>query len=53
MMVMTAKVDIKRIAIILAAIVGVILAIILLFGGSGESTPTSANTVSGNDGTTG
>ena len=50
MMVMTAKVDMKRIAVILAAIVGVILAIILLFGGSGDSAPTSANAVSGNDG---
>ena len=50
MMVMTAKVDMKRIAIILAAIVGVILAIILLFGGSGDSAPASVNAVSGNDG---
>ena len=48
MMVMTAKVDIKKIAVILAAVVGVILAIILLFGGS-DSTPTSAPAVSNND----
>ena len=48
MMVMTAKVNIKKIAVILAAIVGVILAIILLFGGS-DSTPTSAPAVSNND----
>ena len=48
MMVMTAKVDMKKIAIILAAVVGVILAIVLLFGGNGESTPTAA-TVSNND----
>ena len=50
MMVMTAKVDIKRIIIILAAIAGVILAMVLLFGGAGDSTATAANTVSGNDG---
>lgn len=49
MMVMTAKVDIKKIAIILAAVVGVILAIVLLFGGSSESTPTAATGVSSND----
>jgi hypothetical protein len=45
---MTAKVNIKKIAIILASIVGVILAIILLFGNS-DSTPTSAPAVSNND----
>ena len=48
MFVMTAKVDIKKIAIILAAVVGVILAIVLLFGG-GDATPTAAGTVSNND----
>ena len=48
MMVMTAKVDIKKIAVILAAIVGVILAVILLFGGD-SSAPTSAPAVSNND----
>ena len=48
MMVMTAKVDIKKIAVILAAIAGVILAIVLLFGGN-SSTPTSAPAVSSND----
>ena len=48
MMVMTAKVDIKKIVAVLAAVVGVILAIILLFGGS-DSTPTSAPAVSNND----
>lgn len=47
-MVMTAKVDIKKIVAVLAAVVGVILAIILLFGGS-DSTPTSAPAVSNND----
>lgn len=48
MMVMTAKVNLKKIAIILAAIVGVILALILLFGGS-DSAPTATQPVSGND----
>ena len=48
MMVMTAKVNIKKIAVILAAVVGVILAIILLFGGN-SSTPTGTPAVSNND----
>lgn len=48
MMVMTAKVDFKKIAVILAAVVGVILAIVLLFGRSNDAAPTAA-TVSGND----
>ena len=48
MMVMTAKVNFKKIALILAAAVGLILAIILLFGGNGGDTPTAA-TVSDND----
>jgi hypothetical protein len=49
MMVMTAKVDMKKIAIILAAVVGVILAIIFLFGGNSNAAPTGAGVVSGND----
>ena len=49
MMVMTAKVNFKKIAIILAAAVGVILATILLFGGNDDATPTAAGTVSDND----
>ena len=49
MMVMTAKVDIKKVAIVLAAIAGLILAIVLLFGNGSGSTPTAA-TVSDNDG---
>lgn len=49
MMFMTAKVDIKKIAIILAIIVGLILAVILLFGGSKDAAATSAN-ISSNDG---
>lgn len=48
MMIMTAKVDMKKIAIILAAVVGVILTVILLFGGKEDATTTVA-TVSGND----
>ena len=48
MMVMTAKVSLKKIAVVLAAVVGVILAILLLFGGN-SSTPTSAPAVSNND----
>ncbi len=49
MMVMTAKVDMKKIAIILAAVVGVILGIVFLFGGNNDATPTDATVVSGND----
>ena len=48
MMIMTAKVNLKKIAVVLAAVVGVILAIILLFG-SNTSAPTSAPAVSNND----
>ncbi len=48
-MVMTAKVDMKKIAIILAAVLGVIIALILLFGGN-DSTTTAALSVSNNDG---
>ena len=42
MMVMTAKVNFKKLAIILAAIVGVILALILLLGRGGKDQATSA-----------
>lgn len=48
MMVMTTKVDIKKIGIILAAVVAVILAIVLIFGG-GNDTAANATTVSNND----
>jgi len=48
MMVMTAKVDKKRIAVILVGIVAVIAALVLLFGGDREQTPT-ASTVGNND----
>ena len=49
MMVMTAKVDMKKIALILGAIVTVIVALILLFGGSSNAQTTSATPVSNND----
>ncbi len=50
MMVMTAKVNLKKIAIILAAAIGLILVTVLLLGRGNESTPTvSAGTVSDND----
>ena len=48
MMVMTAKVDMKKTAILLGAIAAVIIAIIMFFGGSDAQT-TSAPAVSGND----
>ena len=48
-MVMTAKVDIKKIGLILAAAVGLILVLILLLGGGNSDTATAAPTVSGND----
>ena len=50
MMIMTAKVDFKKILIALAAVAGVILALILLLGGKGDSAPTAATAVAGNDG---
>ena len=49
MMVMTAKVDMKKILIALAAIAGVIIALVLLLGGGDRSAPTAAGSVSGND----
>ena len=49
MLVMTAKVDKKKIAIIGAAIIAVIAAVVLLFSG-GDTTPTlGSNTVANND----
>ena len=50
MMVMTAKVNIKKIILALAAVAGVIIALILLLGGGNSSTPTAAPSVAGNDG---
>ena len=49
MMVMTAKVNLKKIAIVLAAVVGLIVAILLLFGGNGDATTTGTAAVSSND----
>ena len=49
MMVMTAKVDIKKFLVILAAVVGVILTLVLLLGGGNDATQTAAPTVSNND----
>lgn len=49
MMVMTAKVDMKKIALILGAIAAVIVALILLLGGGEETQTTSAKPVSNND----
>ena len=50
MMVMTAKVNIKKVLIALGAAVALILALILLVGGGGESSePAAATTVSDND----
>ena len=49
MMVMTAKVDLKKIALILGAIAAGIIGIVLLFGGSSEAQTTSAPAGSNND----
>ena len=48
MLVMTAKVDKKKIAIILVAVIAVIAGALLLFGGSND-TPTASTNVSNND----
>ncbi len=50
MMFMTAKVDLKKIAIIAIGVVAMIVILVLLFGGKGGSTPTAAPAVSANDG---
>ena len=49
MMVMTAKVDLKKIALILGAIAAGIIGIVLLFGGSSGAQTTSAPAGSNND----
>ena len=49
MMVMTAKVDMKKIALILGAIAAGIIAVILLFGGNSDARTTSAPAASNND----
>lgn len=50
MLVMTTKVDMKKIAIVLAAVVGVILLLTLLLSGGEDTAPTAATNVSNNDG---
>lgn len=50
MMVMTAKVDKKKIAIIAAIVAGLVLTMILLFSGGGDAAQTVANAVSDNEG---
>ena len=49
MLVMTAKVDKKKIAIIFAAVVVAIAALIMLFGGGRDAEPTVSTGVSNND----
>ena len=49
MMIMTAKVDLKKILMILAAVAAVVLGLILLFGGE-DTAQTAAPSLSGNDG---
>lgn len=49
MMVMTTKVDMKKILIVLAAVVGVIVGLVLLMQGGNESTPTATASLSNND----
>ena len=46
MMVMTAKVNLKKAMIALAAVAALIVALILLLGGGGDSAETSAPTAS-------
>ena len=48
MLVMTAKVDKKKIAIVLAAVIVLVAGLIMLFGGE-DSTPTASTNVSNND----
>ena len=48
MLVLTTKVNKKKIALIAAAVVALVVGLIVLFGGS-DATPTSATTVSNND----
>ena len=48
-MIMTAKVDLKKILMILAAIAAVVMALVLLFGGN-DTAQTAAPSLSGNDG---
>ena len=49
MMVMTAKVNFKKVLIALVAAVGIIIILLALFGGGKEAAPTAAPSVSNND----
>lgn len=49
MMVMTAKVDLKKILAVLAVVAGVIVGLVLIFGGDGDAAPTALTAVAGND----
>ena len=49
MLVLTAKVNKKKIALIAAAVVALVVGLIVLFGGN-DATPTGAPSISGNDG---
>ena len=49
MMVMTAKVDMKKIAMILAIVAVLLVAMIMLFGGGSEPTAAAATEISSND----
>ena len=46
---MTAKVNLKKILIILGIVAALIIGLLIIFGGSEDATPTGAATVSGND----
>ena len=50
MMVMTAKVDKKKIVMVLAGVAVLVAALIMLLGGNGGSAPTAALSPAGNDG---
>ena len=49
MMVMTAKVDLKKIMLVLAGIAAVIVALILIFGGNGGAAATASPSLATND----
>lgn len=49
MMVMTAKVDMKKVMLALAAVAALVLSLILLLGGGGDTAQTSAPAASSND----
>ena len=49
MLVMTAKVDKKKIALIIAGVIVAIAAIIMLWGGGDDTTPTASTNLSNND----